>query len=147
MKNIIQEEINRAKQLMGVISESNLLLEEPLTDTQRHKFATCAIHGGGFWCAESAGECAEILISGDNGACTGMVSPGTTDNELELDRSQDKTAGPEPTDTIDVEFGINEGLILEGEKKFWRQLEACREEVSETGDEGKKCRKFRRNYG
>ena len=40
MKNIIQEEINRAKQLMGVISESNLLLEKPLTDTQRHRFAT-----------------------------------------------------------------------------------------------------------
>ena len=151
---ILREEINRNRELMGTINESQLLLERPLTKTQRRGFGNCAMFGGSFWCANGADECATILESGDDGACTGSITPGTTDIKLDLDKDlQTRTAGPEPTDKRDVELGINEGLLLEG-KKFWRQLEACREEIADGGGEdneneyggGKHCRKFSRNY-
>ena len=37
MKNIIREEINRTRELMGVINESNVVLEADLNTKQKDK--------------------------------------------------------------------------------------------------------------
>ena len=151
MKNIIQEEINRTKQLMGVISESNLVLEEKLTRRQKNGLANCAVFGGGFWCLESANECAKMLESGEDCKCN-PDSPGCGDKTLNPNDLLDKDMKKEP---------VNEELLTEG-KKFWKHLNACRDEIAaagpckEQGDDdynddcdggGKKCSKFFRKYG
>ena len=133
MKTTLREEINRNIELMGTITESQLLLERPLSSTQRRKFANCAVFGGGFWCADHADDCARILESGSDCECSGCNVTGTDTKEPKLD--------------------IREGLLLEG-KKFTRMLEACRAEVrggeedsDDANGQGKKCKRFFRKYG
>ena len=152
MKNILREEINRNRELMGTINESQLLLEKPLSRNQRMMFWDCAVWGGSFWCANGADECAKVLESGtdcecnpDSGGCGDkVVTPKGVDIKLDMDKET-----------------VNEELLVEG-KKFWRQLNACRDEIANgnnCGEEqhydndpacdgdGPKCYKFRRNYG
>ena len=145
MKNIIKEEINRNRELMGIINESNLLVEKELSRTQRRKLASCAVFGGGFWCAEGAEECASMLESGTDCQCN-PDSAGCGDNVVNPN-----------TNTYDKEVmdkeTVNEELLTE-DKKFRKYLEACRAEVrggeensEEASGGGKKCMKFFRKYG
>ena len=140
MKKILREEINRTKELMGVIVESEILLEKELTSQQKRKLSSCAIFGGSFWCVSGADECADMLESGVDDTCTGGGNVVNTNTDVDDLMVIDKKT-------------VNEELLTE-DQKFRKHLEACRSEVANGAENsedatggGKKCKKFFRKYG
>ena len=159
MKNIIREEINRTRELMGVINESNVVLEADLNTKQKDNLANCAVFGGSFWCAKDSNACARILRSGEDCECNprsegcgdkvtsfgGELEYGQTDVDYKVDGDCNKageTMGARGCICTNPELGcgedseietIKEELLTEKETKFDRRLQACKDEISAAG--------------